>query len=115
MNPRRDYICQRQEIYRQYGLDYKRYLSVKEVLQYGQTDDGRWYPKQILEQAKLEKRDGSTGPTKTRITFWMNNRKVFERSILEEDDGYDEESQTILTVYLDTDPEFPESIFDPGS
>lgn len=84
LNPQRDYICQRQEVYRQYGRDHKESCSVKDVLEYGRTDCGRWYPKKVREQLQSKKRGG----TRTSEDIKM-------------------------TICLDTDPEFPEGIFDP--
>ena len=85
LNPERDYICQRQEMHRLHGPgDYGECFSARDVLEYGRTDTGQWYPKRIFERSKYKMRSGTTSDTKK-----------------------------ILTVYLATEPEFPEGLFDP--
>ena len=81
LNPQRDYICQRCEFYPPYN-----YVQNREVLEFGRLDSRQWYPKKILEQRVIKKKDGTTRQT-----------------------------DELITVYLDTTPEFPEGIFDPES
>ena len=84
LNPERDYICQRQEMNRLHGPgDYGECFSAREVLEYGRTDNGQWYPKRIFERSKYKMRSGRISDTKK-----------------------------IITAYLITKPEFPEGIFD---
>jgi len=101
LNPKRDYICERQEIHPDLsaagrpaeGFDgtcamyvfFRGLFSVAEVAEYGQTDLGQQYPKKILMRSR-----------------WHN------------DDQNTEQRRKMITVYVDADPEFPEGIFDPG-
>ena len=99
LNPERDYICQKREF--TYHLDApwqsdptwldginlenveKDSSYISEVLKYGRTDSGKWYPKKI-ENRRLEfKEDGTT-----------------------------KESISIDTIYLNENPQFPDGIFD---
>jgi hypothetical protein len=102
LNPERDYICERLEIHPELSAARRPaewidklgamhvlgrgLFSVAEVLEYGRTDLGQWYPKIILMRSRWENDDGTT-----------------------------EERKKMITVYLDADPEFPEGILDPNN
>ena len=64
------------------GLEYTQ-LTVNEITEFGQTEDGRWYPKKIERRNTTQRENGRLQED---ITTWM--------------------------VYLDTAREFPEDIFD---
>jgi hypothetical protein len=101
LNPQRDYICERQEIHPQPGINrnpenwidkvgamraFDGRFSVGEVVEYGRSDLLQWYPKRILMRFRWENPDQTT-----------------------------EERKKMITVYLNTNPEFPDGIFDPNN
>ena len=62
----------------------KTQVTVKEVTELGQSEQGRWYPK-----------------------------KVEHRTTTQRENGRVQENGAIFTIYLDTVSEFPEGVFDP--
>jgi len=101
LNPKRDYICERQEIHPQPGITrnpanwtdkvgamsaFDGRFSVGEVVEYGRSDLHQWFPKRILMRFRWENPDQTT-----------------------------EERKKTITVYLNTNPEFPDGIFDPNN
>ena len=61
--------------------------SVQFVSEFGQTENGRWYPKKIETHSKSRESNGDEKPLS--LSF-------------------------VNTLYLKTNPKFPEGIFDPS-
>lgn len=106
IDPNKDYICIRMEDYfvqdelwqKEYGdserclvknpddsLEYSQ-LQVREIVELGQSEDGKWYPK-----------------------------KIEDRTATQRDNGKLQKDIDTFTIYLDTDRKIPEDIFDPDA
>jgi hypothetical protein len=106
LNPEKDYICQRRELHTdpnaewqqdsswREGLDPKEVLLqtrtiLDEVIEFGQTDTGQWYP------LIIERRIASHRPdTLDFVPLRLNDT---------------------TSLWVNTDPEFPEDTFDPAN
>ena len=102
LDPSRDYMCVRKEQFHRMirgGIEIKdvefdlneipdELSSVRFVSEFGQTDNGQWYPKKIEKHSKRWDADGKEKPLSLSL---------------------------IHTLYLKTNPEFPEGIFDPNN
>jgi len=105
IQPQRGYMCVRKEQFQHHlppredpvdveDLDFApddipaEPYSITEVVEFGQTDAGQWYPKQIQQWSRR----------------WIDQGYGWETS---------EETKTI-TLYLETNPDFPDGIFDPN-
>jgi hypothetical protein len=103
-NPERDYICERIEYYSVRNAPWQKDKSwldevesyelqpdtrnITEVMEYRQTEGGRWYPYKI--EFKVSSYDSDIGALRP---YSINSVK---------------------TIYLNTEPEFPQGIFDPN-
>ncbi len=105
LDPRRDYICVRREMFHHLlggGLGETNIKDVdfdpneipdepsfvRFVSEFGQTESGQWYPKKIETHSKSRDAKGKVKPLNL---------------------------SSINTLYLKTNPEFPEGIFDPNN
>jgi len=107
IDPERDYICVRIEAFSYitppYGKPEIDDLSfehsktptepywVTKVTNFGQTDTGQWYPKEI---------------TTNRLSWWLDYPGNTDTP---------EDEKFVIRLYLDSKPEFPDGIFDPES
>jgi len=76
LNPQRNYICQKYELYPRSNRCYFR-----EVLEYGQTDMGQWYPRRIL--ARENRRDVTPPERQEMITVYLDADPEFPEGIFD--------------------------------
>jgi hypothetical protein len=78
LNPQRNYICQKYELYPRSNRCYFR-----EVLEYGQTDMGQWYPRKIL--TRENRRDVTPPERQEMITVYLDADPEFPQGIFDPD------------------------------
>jgi len=76
LDPQRNYICQKYELYPRSNRYYFR-----EVLEYGQTDAGQWYPRKIL--ARENRQDVTPPERQEMITIYLDADPEFPQGIFD--------------------------------
>lgn len=78
LNPQRNYICQKYELYPRSNRYYFR-----EVLEYGQTDMGDWYPRRIL--TRENRQDVTPQERQEMITVYLDTDPEFPEGVFDPD------------------------------
>jgi len=74
LDPQHDYICRKYELYPRTNNTYFR-----EVLEYGRTDSGHWYPRKIF--SKWEGRDENDVRSQHMVTVHLNTDAEFPADV----------------------------------
>jgi hypothetical protein len=81
LNPTRNYICERNELFNGNSL-----LSVWEILEYSRTPNGQWYPRKIQKKEyRQSKKDGEQLPDTAARIIYIEENPVFPKGLFDPD------------------------------